>query len=544
MSHTVISPKKLIEVAIPLDQINEASAATKRKAPKGYPTTLHTWWAQRPLAAARAVIFSQLVHDPEDLWRLQNPGVEPNRQHRGHWTKTRERLFSIIEDLVKWENTTNEPVLEKARAEIRRSWQETCELNRTHPRAQEIFNPERMPGFHDPFAGGGAIPLEAQRLGLSASASDLNPVAVLLNKALIEFPPLFANRPPVHPAAASPLVSWRGANGLAEDIRRYGQWIHDEAVKRIGHLYPDIEVTKQMAAGRPDLEQYIGKRLQVVAWLWARTVRSPNPAFSQVEVPLASTFVLSTKAGKESYVVPVLSKNGYTFTVASGTPPVEAKAGTSFGKQKGFKCLMSQAPMSYEYIRQEALAGRMGQRLMAIVAEGKRSRVYLPPIESQESIVAKAVPSWKPDLKIPDQALGFRVQLYGMATFGDIFTNRQLVAMTTLSDLISEARDRILTDAIHAGLANDEVALEAGGQQARAYAEAISVYLAFAVSRVADYGCTVATWRTKDNAMRSMYSKQAIPMTWDFAEGSPLAGTSSGFLEAVKVVAKALLQKS
>jgi putative DNA methylase len=237
MTPAVISPKKLIEVALPLDAINVASAREK-SIRHGHPSTLHLWWARRPLATARAVIFAQLVHDPEDLWRFQNPGRAPNAQEKGHWTKARARLFTIIEDLVKWENTTNETVLEKARAEIRKSWRESCELNKDHPQAKELFDPEKMPGLHDPFAGGGTIPLEAQRLGLEAHASDLNPEAVLINKAMIEIPPKFAGRPPVHPDAQNRLTTWKGAAGLAEDVRRYGKWMRDEAFKRIGHLYP------------------------------------------------------------------------------------------------------------------------------------------------------------------------------------------------------------------------------------------------------------------------------------------------------------------
>jgi putative DNA methylase len=307
---TVISPKKLIEVALPLDAINTA-AAREKSIRHGHPSTLHLWWARRPLAAARAVIFAQLVHDPEDLWRCQNPDKEPNQQVTGHWTKARAKLFKIIEDLVLWENTTNEAVLKPAREAIRQSWRETCELNKDHPEAKDLFDPAKMPGLHDPFAGGGSIPLEAQRLGLEAFASDLNPVAVLINKAMIEIPPKFAGMPPVHPDATNPLKTWIGAAGLAEDVRRYGAWMRDEAHKRIGHLYPPIEITKSMVKQRPDLEQYEGEKLTVIAWLWARTVKSPNPAFSHVDVPLASTFILSSKEGKESYVEPVTSKAGY-----------------------------------------------------------------------------------------------------------------------------------------------------------------------------------------------------------------------------------------
>jgi putative DNA methylase len=541
--HPVISPKKLIEVALPLDAINTAAAAAKRKSPKGYPTTLHTWWAQRPISATRAVIFAQLVHDPEDLWRCQHAGVEPNQQVRGHWTKVREKLFNIIEDLVKWENTTNETVLEKARFEIRRSWRETCELNKEHPDAATLFNPENQPGLHDPFAGGGSIPLEAQRLGLDAFASDLNPVAVLINKAMIEIPPKFAARAPVHPAAKNPLATWRGTAGLAEDVRRYGQWIRDEAFQRIGHLYPPIEITKAMVQERPDLQPYEGEKLTVIAWLWARTVRSPNPAFSHIEVPLASTFILSTKESKASYVQPVLDNSSYRFTVRVGRPPIEAKAGTKAARGANFRCLMSQTPVEPHYIKTEAMAGRMGQKLMAIVAEGVRGRVYITPTVEQEAVANTADPKDSISaihVPIANDPRALWCLLYGLTHFDHLFTPRQLLALTTICDLLEQARERIRHDAVKAGLLNDGQALVSGGSGATAYAEAVCTYLAFAVSRVADYGNSIATWRTKDNAMRSLFSKQAIPMSWDFAEGSPFAKSSSGFLEGVGVVSNVL----
>jgi putative DNA methylase len=279
-----VIPRKLIEVAMPLQVINEA-AAREKSIRHGHPSTLHLWWARRPLAAARAVLFGQLVNDPESVWRLQHPETEPSAQQRGAWTKARARYHELIGRLVQWENTTNQGVLDEARAEIRKSWRETCQLNAGHPRAAELFDPERLPAFHDPFAGGGAIPLEAQRLGLESLASDLNPVAVLINKAMIEIPPKFAGRPPVnpaHPAERKQVGDWSGARGLAEDVRHYGQWMRDEAEKRIGHLYPRVKVTAEMAASRPDLASLVGQELTVIAWLWARTVKSPNPAFSHV----------------------------------------------------------------------------------------------------------------------------------------------------------------------------------------------------------------------------------------------------------------------
>ena len=316
MERDVKTGKKLIEVTLPLDAINAASVREK-SIRHGHPSTLHLWWARRPLAAARAVIFSQMVDDPS-----AHPDRFPTEQAQA---EERERLFGIIEELVEWENINDEKVLARAREEIRESWRRTCIANADHPRAAELFDPDRLPAFHDPFAGGGALPLEAQRLGLEAHASDLNPVAVLINKAMIEIPPRFAGRPPVNPDAQAEFARgarWngKGAQGLAEDVRYYGRWMRDEAEKRIGHLYPKIEVTGAMAADRPGLKRYAGRKLTVIAWLWARTVKSPNPAFAHVDVPLASTFMLSTKKGKEAWIEPLLEDGGYRFTVKAGAP--------------------------------------------------------------------------------------------------------------------------------------------------------------------------------------------------------------------------------
>jgi len=368
----VTARKKLIEVALPLKAINEASAREK-SIRHGHPSTLHLWWARRPLAAARAVIFAQMVDDPSSC-----PELFPTETKQ---EEERQRLFRIIEDLVKWENTTNEEVLQTARDEIWQSWRRACADNADHPRAKELFDRNKLPAFHDPFAGGGSLPLEAQRLGLEAYASDLNPVAVLINKAMIEIPPKFAGRSPVNPEARKDqrLVQkeWKGAQGLAQDVRYYGKWMRDEAEKRIGHLYPKIEITAEMAEQRPDLRPLVGQKLTVIAWLWARTVKSPNPAFASVDVPLASTFMLSTKAGKEAHVEPVIEKDGYWFAVKIGKPkdPEAAKGGTKLARGANFGCLMSGTPISGDYIKAAGRAGRMNARLMAIVAEGERGRV-------------------------------------------------------------------------------------------------------------------------------------------------------------------------
>ena len=530
--------KKLIEVALPLKAINAASAREK-SIRHGHPSTLHLWWARRPLAAARAVLFAQMVDDPS-----ARPEQFPMDEAQSH---ERQRLFRIIEELVKWENTTNETVLEAAREEIRKSWRRTCEDNRDHPRAAELFDPDKLPAFHDPFAGGGAIPLEAQRLGLEAYASDLNPVAVLINKAMIEIPSKFSGKPPVNPDArkgrGSVGAQWKGAAGLAEDVRYYGKWMRDEAEKRIGHLYPKIEVTAEMVQERPDLERYLGRKLTVIAWLWARTVKSPNPAFASVDVPLASTFLLSSKKGKEAYVEPVVEDGGYCFTVKAGKPPESAKNGTKLARGANFQCVMSKAPIAGDYIKAEGKARRMGAKLMAIVAEGDRCRVYLAPTSEHESIVQRAEPMWKPSGAMPNDRRWFSPPIYGLPNFADLFTDRQLVALTTFSDLVGEARERIRADAMASGMADDGVPLRDGGTGATAYAEAGVVYLGLLVDQVANHSSSVCGWNTANAQMRSVFARQAFQwsyesnpfceweLCWSSESFNPISPTLQGFCD-------------
>jgi putative DNA methylase len=558
--HPVISPKKLIEVALPLDAIN-AACAREKSIRHGHPSTLHLWWARRPLAAARSVIFAQLVNDPASLWEAQHPGEKPSSQQRSAFTKRRKELFNLIEELVLWENTTNETVLERARAEIRRSWKEVCALNASHPDAATLFQPDAMPGLHDPFAGGGAIPLEAQRLGLDAYASDLNPVAVLINKAMIEIPPKFAGKPPVSAALAQGKAGdafanlratakndqkWTGAQGLAEDVRHYGARMREQAQQRIGHLYPQVEITSELAQDRPDLQPLLGQKLTVIAWLWARTVHSPNPAFSHVAVPLASTFVLSSKDKKEAYVHPIIEGDSYRFTVRMGKPPEEAMSGTKLSRGANFRCILSDAAIEPSYIKKEGAAKRMGARLMAIVAEGDRGRVYLPPTIEMETVASTAHPSWSPELSLPADMRSHWTPPYGLTTYGDLFTPRQLVALTTFSDLVGEVRGQIEADALACGWSADPAGLDAGGSGAKAYAEAVSVYLAFALDKVVDRGSSIGRWdpTPTQSGIINTFSRQALPMTWDFAESNPLGEASGNYRGAADLVAKAILAAS
>lgn len=524
------TPKKLIEVALPLDDINEA--CTKEKSIRhGHPSTLHLWWARRPLAAARAVIFAQMVNDPGGQ-RGYGPGVT-----KAQAKTERERLFSIIRKLVLWENSNNENVLTEARAEILKSWKETCDLNKNHPMAGDLFNPLKLPAFHDPFAGGGAIPLEAQRLGLESYASDLNPVAVLINKAMIEIPSRFTNCEPIgpvlnHDKQITFKQAWTKANGLAEDVRRYGGWMREEASKRIGKFYPQVDLSKENGGGKAT----------VIAWLWARTVKSPNPVFSHVDVPLITSYILSSRVGKESYVIPDIKGDQYSFHLVKGKPTIESKTGTKIGRGGNFKCLMSGTSIPVEYIREQGKLGRMGARLLAVVAESSNGRIYLPPDALQESIALSAVPEWSPTQLINHNPRDIRTQLYGLMTYADLFTPRQLLALTTFSGLVDEARALVKADAIRCGMKNDNISLDAGGSGATAYADAIAVYLAFSIDKASDYWSSICSWHSSKELIRNTFGRQAIPMTWDYAETNPFSDSAGNVSSGIEWAKKAIEQ--
>jgi putative DNA methylase len=501
---TPVHKKKLIEVSIPLEDIN-AESAREKSIRHGHPSTLHLWWARRPLAAARAVLFAQLVDDPSS-----DPDLSPEEQQ-----VERERLHGIIRRLVKWENVNNEELLRTAHEEILKS---------------TGGNP---PAILDPFAGGGTIPLEAQRLGLKAYASDLNPVAVLINKALIEIPPKFAGRPPIFPDAADTrLGAWPRATGLAEDVRCYGAWMREQAKERIGDFYPDATVVDEKTKKKI--------RATTIAWLWARTVTCPNPACG-IEMPLVRSWWLAKKKGKEAYVVPIIvddtdapSGRRVEFTIGhdKAKGPSASTDGT-VGRQ-GATCVSCQSAVELKYIRSEGRAHGLGELLMAIVAEGNRRRVYLSPTSDHVDAADVEVPRSVPSGKLPQNPRDFKTPNYGMANFSDLFTNRQLVALTTFSDLVGEAREQVLKDALAAGLPSG-ARLADGGTGAEAYADAVATYLGMAVSNTADDHSSLVSWRSSHGtgATRSTFARQALPMVWDYAEANPLSGTAGDFSNTI-----------
>lgn len=517
--------KKLIEVSIPLEAINAASAREK-SIRHGHPSTLHLWWARRPLAACRAVLFAQLVDDPS-AWPDRFPTEAAQDAER-------RRLHKVIEAMVPWEASNNETIINSARWEIARSvaWG----LGEEPPppsdgKAILDYLQTKAPPVYDPFSGGGSIPLEAQRLGLRAYGSDLNPVAVLIGKALVEIPPKFAGLPPVNPEAQAELKrggSWngKGALGLAADVRYYGKWMRDEAEKQIGHLYPKVTL--------PD-----GTEGVAIAWLWARTVRSPDPAAKGAMVPLVSSFMLCTKAGRKAWVQPTIdpsATDGWRFEVKKGelekVEEDEAKKGTKVGRGSNFSCVLTGCLIDGDWVKAEGLAGRMRVRLMAIVAKSGGNRVYLSPNRVHEESAEGVIPDWTPEGNLPNDPRNFWTVQYGLGTFASLFTPRQIVALSSLSDKIIEVRERIRSDAGLAGLSDDRRLFD-NGLGAAAYADAVATYLAFALSKLSTRSCTQTTWYVDRESTMAAFSRQVVPMTWDFAEMNTLLSGSGSFDNAI-----------
>lgn len=501
-----MATKKLIEVALPLEKIN-AESAREKSIRHGHPSTLHLWWARRPLAAARAVIWSSLVDDPSSHPEL----FQTEEDQRAE----RERLFKILEDLVIWENSNNELVLSRARAEIMK------------------YTDGNPPALLDPFAGGGAIPLEAQRLGLEAHAHDLNPVAVMINKAMIEIPPKFAGRAPVNPEVRSQQTggeSMVGTTGLAEDVRYYGQWMKQRAFERIGHLYPKVKVPKEQGGGEAT----------VIAWIWARTVKCPNPACG-CEMPLASSFVLSKKRGNEAWIESILENGAFRYEVHHGKCPKEKETNKQ-GRSAVFKCPACGEITTDGYVKMASKAGNVGRTLMAVVAESERGRRYLSP--DVEQIMAADVdkPVSYPTGEMPQNPRWFSPPAFGMTDYSDLFTPRQLTALTTFSDLVKDAQAQVETDAVRAGMPNDHIPLREGGIGAKAYGEAVGVYLAFVVDKLTDYHSSICSWHNTGEKIRNTFGRQAIPMVWDYAEANPFCTSSGSYDNMLGWVYKCLLE--
>lgn len=493
--------KKLIEVALPLEAIN-AEAAREKSIRHGHPSTLHLWWARRPLAAARAVIWSSLVDDPS-----AHPELYPTEEAQN---AERQRLFGILEKLVKWENSNDPEVLAAAKAEILRSTNN---------------NP---PALLDPFAGGGAIPLEAQRLGLEAHAHDLNPVAVMINKAMIELPPRFAGQAPVNPDSRTRLdgaTGWQRAQGLAADVQYYGEWMKREAFRRIGHLYPKVKVPHELGGGEAT----------VIAWIWARTVKCPNPACG-CEMPLVRSFILSKKKGKETWIEPLFENGKTTYVVRhEGKPKLEGTI-----NRKGAVCACCNTPVDFPYIRSEGKKGHISSNLCAVVAEGKNGRIYISPDDEQRIIANVDKPTEIPEAALPKNPRDFKTPNYGMMNYSDLFTNRQLTALTTFSSLVAEAQAKAEADAVAAGVVNDHIALSAGGSGARAYGEAVGVYLAFVIDKMTDYNSSICSWNPPREGLRNTFGRQAIPMVWDYAEANPFSNSSGCFDNMAEWVTKCI----
>lgn len=533
--------RKLIEVSLPLEAINVASAREK-SIRHGHPSTLHLWWARRPLAACRAVLFSSLVDDPSEYM----PDAESIHAER-------ERLFRIIEDLVIWENSNNEEVLDKAKLEIARSVARNLGVDA--PIGKEAireFLATKAPPVLDPFAGGGSIPLEAQRLGLRAYASDLNPVAVLINKALIEIPPKFANMPPVHPTedggpmtegvspssvsrprskgkkAVAPELwakEWKGAQGLAEDVRYYGKWMRDEAFKRIGHLYPPVTITKEILAERADLQKQglkAGDQLTVIAWVWARSVKCPNPACG-AQMPLISNLALSTKKGNLAWVQPIADSRSVPpkirYSIVIKQPAV---APLKVGRGAQFRCAACGQIAAEEHIRNEFIRKFVSADLIAVVADSPKGRIFLVPDDFQSEVAKNARPTWFPDEEMNTKTSNLvSGRGYGITHWHELFTQRQLVALTTYVDLIGCVREKIISDVTHT-MAQDEKKLAA-------YTDAVIMYLALGVSRLSDINNSHCMWERTKTQVRHVFTRQAIPMVWDFGEPNIFAEAAGDF---------------
>ncbi|MEI8221772.1 MAG: DUF1156 domain-containing protein, partial [bacterium] len=508
--------RKLIEVYLPVGAIGEASASEMtRKA--GHPGQLHQYWARRPLSLARAVLFAQLVDDPS-----ADPGRFPTEESQ---ETERRRLVGLTESLARWDRTGDASVIREAQAEISRA-----------------SVPRRLPAFHDPFAGSGAIAIEAQRLGLDTHASDLNPLAGLISTVSLMFASRFTEASPVGAQVDADTV--KGTIGaFTEDLRHYGSVLEERARLGLAHLYPPVTVPH--GTGRSALDDVAGSSLPVIAWIWVRTVPSPNPAFAHVPVPLASTFVIASRTGQEAHVSMVTSGDTWTATVNDGQPPDRrvAERGTRLDRG-GFQCILSGAPIPFDYIDEAGRSGRLGTRLVAVVAEHpKDGHVYLSPDDAQALAATTAVrPSGLPDLDV-GASFGSgsgKARSYGMETVGDLLTDRQAETAAVLCELVGDVREQVVSDALRVGMTDDPRAFSGGGNGAVAYADAVATLLGLAVTRTIAIGNSLSRWHPVRVRVLDPFTTHSLAMSWDFAEVNPFVSRAAGLRRAITQVASGL----
>jgi putative DNA methylase len=473
--------RKLIEVTLPLEAINRESAREK-SVRRGHPSTIHLWWARRPLAACRAVLFASLVDDPS---------AHPDRFPTEAAQETeRKRLFAIIEELVKWDNSNDARVLDAAKAEIAAS------------------SDGVPPSVLDPFCGGGSIPLEAQRLGLVAHASDINPVAVLITKALIEIPPKFTGLPPVNPGAEAPaLGGWSGVSGLAADVRYYGRWMSDQAEVELARNYPLAPTPKGQVPRT------------VIAWIWARTCLCPNPVCS-ARMPLVNSFVMRNTPSGRTWMEPIVDRisKQVAYRPRKGGQPISGTV-----TRDGARCIVCGEPVPLSYIRVEGKAGRMGTQLLSIVVDGQRGREYLAPTTEHERAAEVEPPADPPRAALPHNPRAVTTPNYGIVNHTQLFTNRQLCVLVACSDLVAAAHRKAIAD---------------GADTSRA--DAIATYLGLAIGRLANRCSSQSFWNPNRETVEQVFSRNALPMIWVYAEANPFSDSSGNFIGQIDYLAAAL----
>jgi len=465
--------KKLIEVAIPLELINQACLDESSVPRKGHTSTLHPWWAKRPLAGCVSVAFSSIVDDPS------------NSLPKKEADKERNRLFKIIEGLVRWENRGNKKILEKAREEI----------------AKYV---DKKVIFIDPFSGRGNIPFEAQRLGLKVCASDYNPVAVLIEKGVVEIPPKFLGQEPINPEMKSSKIkgNWIGCKGLASDIRYYGKGIQEQAEKQLSQYFRNPN-----SSFNPSI------------YIWMRSVKCPNPACG-CELPLTASFWLSKRKSRPCYLKPIVKHNKIErFEIIYG----KDNAPSATVSRTGAKCICCEATIPLDYIRTQGKKGKIVYKLIATIEDTKQGRKYRVASEDEQQLAEKIDLDWTPSGKIPDIALGFRIQKYGITDFSQLFSKRQLKVLTTYSELIKEVGNKIKKD---------------GGSTE--YVKAVKTYLAFALDKLAAWNSTLCSWIPTIEGVKWTFPRQTLQMSWDFSEINPLENAPGNWSNHVDWVAEFL----